>query len=119
MARYRIYVAGAAQKELKKLGPAAAREVVAHVWNRLGENPLAAGRPLTGDLAGYYRLRIAGYRVVYRVAEEKVWVLVLAAGKREEGNVDDIYQRLTGDQLTKRLARLLAEIERDEAEENG
>jgi mRNA interferase RelE/StbE len=118
MARYRIFVAEAAQKELKKLGPAAAREIVTHIHKKLGDDPQAFGRPLTGELAGYFRLRVTGYRIVYKVVDDKVWVIVLAAGKREEGNVDNIYDWLTGDLLSKRLEALLRAIENDEADDS-
>lgn len=117
MARYTIYVAEGARKELSKLGPAAAKEILTQIHKKLPEDPHAYGHPLTGELAGYYRLRVAGYRVVYRVVDEKVWVLVLAAGKREEGNVDNIYGWLTGDLLTKRLAAILKQIEAEEDEQ--
>ncbi|HEU4882047.1 MAG TPA: type II toxin-antitoxin system RelE/ParE family toxin [Longimicrobium sp.] len=119
MARYRIFVAEAAQKELKKLGPAAAKEIVTQIEKKLGDDPQAFGRPLTGELAGYFRLRVTGYRVVYKVIDDKVWVIVLAAGKRDEGNVDNIYDWLTGDLLTKRLEGLLRAIEADESDDTG
>lgn len=119
MARYRIFVAEAAQKELKKLGPAAAREIVAQIEKKLGDDPRAFGRPLTGELGGYFRLRVSGYRIVYRVIDDKVWVIVLAAGKREEGNVDNIYDWLTGDLLAKRLEGLLRAIEEDQSDDSG
>lgn len=114
MARYRIYIAEEAQKELKKLGPAAAKEIVLHIAKKLGDEPQAFGKPLTGDLAGHYRLRVSGYRIVYTIIESHVWVVVLAAGKREEGNIDNIYNWLSGDTLAKRLFQLLRQIEEDE-----
>lgn len=117
MARYRIYVAETAQKELRKLGPAAAKEILAQIEKKLGNDPQAFGRPLAGELGGYFRLRVTGYRVVYKVVEDKVWVIVLAAGKRDEGNVDNIYDWLTGDLLSRRLEALLRDIERDGDEE--
>jgi mRNA interferase RelE/StbE len=117
MARYRIYVAEAAQKELKKLGPAAAKEILTQIEKKLGDDPQAYGRPLAGELGGYFRLRVTGYRVVYKVVEDKVWVVVLAAGKRDEGNADNIYDWLTGDLLSKRLEALLRDIESDAEED--
>lgn len=91
-----------------------ARAIVAQIEKKLGEDPRAYGRPLTGELSGYFRLRVTGYRIVYRVIDEKVWVVVLAAGKRDEGNVDNIYDWLTGDLLSKRLEALVRQMEEDE-----
>jgi mRNA interferase RelE/StbE len=117
MARYRIYVAEAAQKELKKLGQDAAQAIVAQIEKKLGDDPRAYGRPLTGKLSGYFRLRVTGYRVVYRVIDEKVWVIVRAAGKRDAGNVDNIYDWLTGGLLSKRLEAIVQQIEEDERDD--
>jgi mRNA interferase RelE/StbE len=119
MARYTIYVAEEARKELRKLGPAAAKEILAQIDTKLPEDPHAYGHPLTGGLTGYYRLRVTGYRVVYRIIDEKVWVCVLAAGKRDEGNVDNIYDWLTGDLLTRRLESVLRQIEDEEKEDES
>lgn len=85
MGRYSVYIADAARKELRKLGRSAAKEILAHVDKKLTSDPHAFGRPLTGDLVGYYRLRTAGFRVVYRIIEEEVWVCVSrrANGKKE------------------------------------
>jgi mRNA interferase RelE/StbE len=118
MAHYRIYVAEAAQKELRKLGPSAAREILSQIGKKLPADPHVYGHPLSGELAGYYRLRVTGYRVVYRVIDEKVWVLILAAGKRDEGNVDNIYDWLTGDLLTRRLESILRQIEDEENDDD-
>jgi mRNA interferase RelE/StbE len=118
MAHYTIYVAEEARKELRKLGPAA-KEILAQIEKKLPEDPPAYGHPLTGGLAGYYRLRVTGYRVVYRIIDEKVWVLVLAAGKRDEGNIDNIYDWLTGDLLTRRLESILRQIEDEEKEDES
>jgi mRNA interferase RelE/StbE len=117
MARYTIYVAEGARKELRKLGPAAAKEILAQIEKKLPDDPHSYGHPLTGELAGYYRLRVTGYRIVYRVIDERVWVFVLAAGKRDEGNIDNIYDWLTGDLLTRRLESILRQIEDKENED--
>jgi mRNA interferase RelE/StbE len=60
------------------------------------------GKPLVGELAGFYALRAAGqrYRVIYRIEEEMVIVYVVALGIRKEGDRRDIYA------LARRLLRL-------------
>lgn len=74
------------------------------------------GKPLSGALAGYYRMRVGGYRVVYTIVKNRVCVVVLAAGKRNEGNVDNIYAWLSGDLLATRLAPVLRKIEEEDKE---
>ena len=59
----------------------------------LAEEPEKQGKSLTGELTGYRSLRAVGqrYRVIYRIEEGKVLVLVMALGVRKEGSGKDIY----------------------------
>ena len=59
----------------------------------LVEEPEKQGKPLTGELTGYRSLRAVGqrYRIIYRIEEGKVLVLVMALGIRKEGSGKDIY----------------------------
>lgn len=52
---------------------------------------------------------VGGFRVVYKVDHDRVWVMVLAAGKRNEGNIDNIYDWLTGDKLKQRFEEIVEE----------
>jgi len=67
----------------------------------LAEDPEKKGKPLTAELGGYHNVRAAGqrYRIIYRIDNEKVIVLVVAAGIRREGDRKDIYT------LAKKLIR--------------
>ncbi len=84
--RFSVFVAGAARKELKKLGRSVAAEILVHIDNKLTTRPEEYGEPLHGDLAGYRKLRVSGFRVV----ADRILVLVLAVGERNEGNVDNV-----------------------------
>ncbi|MBK5281131.1 MAG: type II toxin-antitoxin system RelE/ParE family toxin [Nitrospiraceae bacterium] len=68
----------------------------------LAEEPEKQGKPLTGELTGYRSLRAVGqrYRIIYRIEEGKVLVLVMALGIRKEGSGKDIYM------LAQKLLRL-------------
>lgn len=108
---YRIFFSEAAQKELRKLGPSAAKEILPQIDKKLTRDPVAYGKALSGALAGYYRLRVGSYRIVYTVVDDRVCVVVLAVGKRQEGNIDNIYAALTGGVLEARLAPVLRGLE--------
>jgi mRNA interferase RelE/StbE len=85
---YRIFLAEAAQKELRKLGASVAKQLLLQIDKKLTHEPAVYGKPLSGAFAGYYRFRVGGYRVVYSIIEDRVCVVVLAAGKRNQGNID-------------------------------
>jgi mRNA interferase RelE/StbE len=69
------------------------RGQVAQAVFGLSEDPGKKGRPLMGELAGYRSLRTAGqkYRLIYKIEEKEVIVIVVAVGRRKEGDRKDIY----------------------------
>lgn len=48
---------------------------------RIGEDP-ESGKPLAGPLAGHRSLRVGSIRIVYRVEEDRLTVLVLDIAQR-------------------------------------
>ena len=45
------------------------------IENRLVAAPHLYGEPLRKTLKGYWKLRVGDYRVVYKIAEDEVWIL--------------------------------------------
>lgn len=41
-------------------------------------------KPLRGNLVGYYRLRVGKYRVVYKICDETITVLIIRINTRSE-----------------------------------
>lgn len=60
----------------------------------LQQHPKSIGKPLIGELARCYSLRVAAqrYRVIYTVADDTLVVLVIAIGIRQAGQRRDIYE---------------------------
>ena len=76
-----------AHKEWNKLG-ANIREQFARKLRERLENPRVASARLSGMPDCYkIKLRAAGYRLVYRVEEQQVTIVVVAVGKRERNAV--------------------------------
>ena len=63
---------------------------------KLKDDPIQQGKPLTGDLKGFYTVRAVGqrYRIVYQIYAERVVVLVMGVGRRKEGDKKDVYALL-------------------------
>lgn len=70
-----------------------ARQIVQRI-DRLGDDPEKQGKPLLGELSGYRSVRGAGqrYRVIYRIQDTSVIVVIVAVGIRKEGDKKDIYK---------------------------
>jgi len=84
---YRIEVAPAAIRQLRKLDPAARRRLQAAI-ELLADDPRPSGAQKLVGGAGEWRVRTGDYRVVYEVHDGVLLVLVVAIGHRR-----DIYRR--------------------------
>ncbi|MDR2430628.1 MAG: type II toxin-antitoxin system RelE/ParE family toxin [Puniceicoccales bacterium] len=75
-----------ALRALKKLGSQAQKQILGYIDARLiGEgNPRRFGKALTGDLRGLWRWRVGDYRILGRVQDEKLLILVVEVGHRKE-----------------------------------
>ena len=75
-----------AKDQLRKLDKQTARRIVDYMNERIAvlENPRSIGKALTGPLGGLWRYRVGDYRVICDIQDERVGVLVLRLGRREE-----------------------------------
>ncbi len=90
---WRVLITPAALEMLKGVTDRRIRRQIAQTVSGLTVNPENKGKPLMGELAGYRSLRAAGqrYRVIYKIEKEQVIVVVVAVGRRKEGDRRDIY----------------------------
>lgn len=66
--------------------PASMRARIARaIETRLAAAPERYGDPLRGTLKGYWKLRVGGYRIVYRVVGDEVRVLAIRHGREVYG----------------------------------
>jgi mRNA interferase RelE/StbE len=84
MAEYRIRILKAAAQDLERLDKPVGRRIVQRI-NWLAAN-LDAIRlePLTGELTGFYKLRVGDYRVIYEVLWDEGIIVIHAIGHRRE-----------------------------------
>jgi mRNA interferase RelE/StbE len=101
-ATYRVLLTRTARTMLATITDCRARERIGDRIDGLAVAPELQGKALLGELKGYRSLRAAGqrYRIIYRVHQTHVEVLVVAIGRRAEGSREDIYR------LAQRLLRL-------------
>ncbi|GFM68965.1 type II toxin-antitoxin system RelE/ParE family toxin [Pseudomonas sp. P7] len=74
--------------DLDDLGYSAASKILRAIKDKIenGE-PDKLGIPLRGALAGYRRIRVGDTRIVYRVDQGAVEVLIVAVGARRDKEV--------------------------------
>ena len=78
---YRIYFEKDAKNFLKKLKSGEQAQIIKRIEN-LQENPFV-GKRLAGNLFGLWRLRIDKYRVLYKILEDKLIIIILDIGHRK------------------------------------
>lgn len=63
---------------------------MAHAFDQLRDDP-HTGKPLKGDLKGYWSYRVGAYRILYAIRHHEVLVEVLRIQHRKE-----VYERFGG-----------------------
>jgi mRNA interferase RelE/StbE len=99
---WRIVLTPTARRMLEAVRDRRVRRLLARRIDSLAHDPEKQGKPLTGELSTVRSLRAVGqrYRILYRVEEERVVVLVLALALRKEGDRRDVHE------LARKLLRL-------------
>jgi mRNA interferase RelE/StbE len=85
--RYTVLFTREAKRNVQKLDPSI-RKIVRRAIESLAVNP-AKGKPLAYELAGLHSLRTSDYRIIYRIREKQLIIIVVAVGHRRE-----IYKKL-------------------------
>jgi mRNA interferase RelE/StbE len=80
---YRIEVAPAAQRQLRKLDPQARRRIQAAI-ELLADEPRPPVARMLVNSGGAWRVRVGDFRVVYDIEDDRLLILVLAVGHRRE-----------------------------------
>ena len=75
-----------AAKELHKLDRTVAARIVRTLEERIAilDEPRTIGSALVGEHAGYWRWRIGDYRVIARIEDERITILVVRVAHRRE-----------------------------------
>ena len=83
---WRIELLPAAEKELAKLGRAEAKRITQTLKTRIAQrnDPRELGTALAGDVSGLWRWRIGDYRVIARIEDERITILVVRVAHRRE-----------------------------------
>ena len=83
-ARYTVTIIPSALRSIQSL-PRDLRERIRAAIDLLAENPRPHGvKALQGAKKGYLRLRVGDRRIIYRVEDDRLHVLVVAVGHRRE-----------------------------------
>ena len=93
MKRWTVSIMPIVEQQLTLISDRRLRESLRVRLKRLEVEPEKQGKPLHEELTGYRSVRAAGqrYRIIYRIEEDRVLVLVVMIGIRKEGDKNDAY----------------------------
>ena len=83
---WRVEFTEEAEKQFLKLDKYTQRVVAAWIDKHLAgtENPRATGKPSTANRKGQWRYRIGDYRMLCRIEDDRIVIVVIAIGHRRE-----------------------------------
>jgi mRNA interferase RelE/StbE len=83
---WRIDFSPEAEKQLASIDRPFAKRIVAYLREKvaISEDPRSLGKPLKGVLREFWRYRVGDYRIVTRIEDDRVLVLVVRIAHRRE-----------------------------------
>ncbi len=83
---WRIEFDARALDDLRKLGTTPRVRILRFLEERVAcaEDPRQLGKALSGDKTGFWRYRVGDYRILVRIEDQRLLVLVIAIGHRQE-----------------------------------
>ena len=80
---YKVVYLDRVEEDFKKLDRTTAKKIIARIEGYLAADPKALGKPLKGDFQGYWRYRWGDYRVIYKISEREIVILILRVAHRK------------------------------------
>jgi len=81
---YKVVYLDQVEEDLKKLDKSTARKILVRLETYLARDPKGLGKPLRGEFQGYWRYRWGGYRVIYKISEREVLILILRISHKKD-----------------------------------
>ena len=81
---YRVVYLDQIEEDLKKLDKTTVKKILTRVEAYLAKDPKGLGKPLKGDFQGYWRYRWGDYRVIYKISEHEILIIILRISHRKE-----------------------------------
>ncbi len=87
MTKYTVKYTKEAKKTIEKLD-VSIKIIIKKAIESIASNPYK-GKPLAYELSGLYSFRTSDYRIIYRIKEKELLIIVITVGHRKE-----IYKKL-------------------------
>ena len=81
---YKVVYSDYLEKDLSKFEKSIIKKILDRIDHYLAKDPKGLGKPLKGEFEGYWRYRWGDYRVIYKISEAEILIIILRIGHRKE-----------------------------------
>lgn len=84
--KYKVIFENKAEKSLNKLDHSHKKIILSWIKTNLAacENPKQYGKALTGNKKGYWRYRVGAYRIITRIDDDKLIIIMINISHRKD-----------------------------------
>ena len=87
---YKVFYLDSVEEDLKNLDKPVQKRLLDKIEKTLTQDPRGLGKQLTGPFSGLWSYRIGDDRVIYKIAEKEILIIVARIGHRK-----DVYWKLS------------------------
>jgi mRNA interferase RelE/StbE len=81
---YKVAYLDSVEEDLKKLDKSTVKKILNRIETYLVQEPKGLGKPLKGEFQGYWRYRWGDYRVIYKISEQEILIIILRISHRKD-----------------------------------
>lgn len=81
---YKVAYLDSVEEDLRKLDKTTVKKILSRIESYLARDPKGLGKALKGEFQGYWRYRWGDYRVIYKISEREILIIVLRINHRKE-----------------------------------
>jgi mRNA interferase RelE/StbE len=81
---YKVAYLDSVEEDLKKLDKSTVKKILNRIETYLSQDPKGLGKPLKGEFQGYWRYRWGDYRVIYKISEQEILIIILRISHRKD-----------------------------------
>ena len=84
--KYKLMYSEKAQKQLNRLDYSIKSKILKYIDQNLfnTDNPKKFGKALRYNLKGFWRYRVENYRIIAKIEEDKLVILIIQVNKRDK-----------------------------------
>lgn len=80
---YKVAYLDSVEEDLKKLDKSIIKKIINRIETYLAVDPKRLGKPLKGEFQGYWRYRWGNYRIIYKISEREILIVVMRISHRQ------------------------------------